>query len=568
MFGGSFPPARTSPLSGPKELDVPATEFVKSKQPSMPVGMVGFQSRQLLGLRSRKPQIDVLGGGREKTKTRHRRNKTRRHRSSRTSNDAAFKLPSDDDWTATGQLDRANAVKDAMLHGWSNYKQYAWGTDELVPSEKKGKDWMGLGATIVDSLDTLYIMGLMEEYQEARDWIANDLDFDSTKLKHISTFETTIRSLGGMLSAYGLTGDRMYIQRSKDLGSRLLKAFNGNDLMPMGTVDLKSGEAKPIGWASGKAILSEVGTLQMEFFYLAVIAEDPKYAEKVLKVFDHLDAQEKPNGLYSIYVNMKNGHMKHGRVTLGALGDSYYEYLMKMYLLTNKQIPKYKRMYNEAIDAVDEFMIAEDRDSNMYIAEVRSPNKPDKIPKMDHLVCFAGGMYALGAHHHIEGDESTRLKHLRQGAAITETCYKGYHQMPTGIAPEIMDFTTTLAPKAGAKHYLLRPETVESLFVLWRITGEEKYREWGWEIFQSIERYCRHPNGYMGLRDVTSTSSAPDTVQQSFFFAETLKYLYLLFAPTNVISLDEWVFNTEAHPLPILKEPYSSWSRFHAANTE
>lgn len=454
-----------------------------------------------------------------------------------------------------------------MLHGWTNYKRYAWGKDELVPSQKHGKDWMGLGATIVDSLDTLYIMGLNEEYQVARDWIANELDFDKTKLKHISTFETTIRSLGGMLSAYALTGDQMYIHRSKDLGDRLLKAFKGGPI-PMGTVDLKTGDARPIGWAAGKAILSEIGTLQMEFFYLAKVAEDPKYSEKVLQIFDLLDDQDKPNGLYSIYVNVHDGKLKHGRVTLGALGDSYYEYLMKMWVLTNKKIPKYARMYNEAIDAVDEHMIARDNEGNMYIAELRSPKVLGKDPKMDHLVCFAAGMYALGAHHGIEESSSARQLHREQGEEITKTCYMGYHKMATGIAPEIMDFSSSLKERSGAKHYLLRPETVESIFILWRITGDEKYREWGWEIFQNIERYCRHPDGYMGLRDVTNTESPPDPVQQSFFFAETLKYLYLLFAPTNVISLDEWVFNTEAHPLPVITEPFTMWSQYHPANVD
>ena len=100
---------------------------------------------------------------------------------------------------------------------------------------------------------------------------------------------------------------------------------------------------------------------------------------------------------------------------------------------------------------------------------------------------------------------------------------------------------------------MLRPETVESYFIMWRITHEQKYRDWGWQVVQALDEYCKtDEGGYAGIRDVwSSTINQKDNVQQSWFLAETLKYLYLLFCDDDVISLDNWVFNTEAHPLPI-----------------
>ncbi|KAI1292831.1 Mannosyl-oligosaccharide alpha-1,2-mannosidase IA [Halotydeus destructor] len=86
---------------------------------------------------------------------------------------------------------------------------------------------------------------------------------------------------------------------------------------------------------------------------------------------------------------------------------------------------------------------------------------------------------------------------------------------------------------------------------MWRLTKEQKYRDWAWEAVQAIEKHCRVENGYSGLKNVYDANSPKDDVQQSFFFAEVLKYLYLIFSEDNLISLDEWVFNTEAHPLPI-----------------
>lgn len=99
-----------------------------------------------------------------------------------------------------------------------------------------------------------------------------------------------------------------------------------------------------------------------------------------------------------------------------------------------------------------------------------------------------------------------------------------------------------------------RPETVESLFYLYRLTKKEIYREWAWQIFQAFEKYSKlETAGYASLKSVYVARSYRDKME-SFFLAETLKYFYLLFGDdVSLLSLDEWVFNTEAHPLPIWK---------------
>jgi len=168
---------------------------------------------------------------------------------------------------------------------------------------------------------------------------------------------------------------------------------------------------------------------------------------------------------------------------------------------------------------------------------------------MDHLVCFAGAMYALGA----QGD--TAEQHMKLGKDIAITCNEMYNRTATGIAPEIVKFEGShdfIVPM-DAKHYLLRPETVETFFVMWRLTHNPIYREMGWNAFKAINKYCRTTFGFSGIRDVTTTTIIYDDLQQSFFLAETLKYLYLLFSEDSLIPLDSYVFNTEAHPLGILK---------------
>jgi hypothetical protein len=130
-----------------------------------------------------------------------------------------------------------------------------------------------------------------------------------------------------------------------------------------------------------------------------------------------------------------------------------------------------------------------------------------------------------------------------------------YRRSPTGLAPEIFalgDGAQEITPKGGAKHSLLRPETVESLFIMWRVTKKQIYRDMGWHIMESFEKYARHPNGYTSLTNVEEVRGARRDGMHSFFLAETLKYLYLLFCDDTVLPLDKVVFNTEAHPMLIV----------------
>ena len=153
------------------------------------------------------------------------------------------------------------------------------------------------------------------------------------------------------------------------------------------------------------------------------------------------------------------------------------------------------------------------------------------------------------------------LKEFRRLAIeITKTCHESYIRMPTHIGPEAFSFSSGREFDALDSYYILRPEVIEAYFYLWKMTKDEKYRDWAWDATESIEKYCRTSNGYSGIRDVRSTSPSQDDVQQSFFFAETLKYLYLIFSDEEPFPLDKYVFNTEAHPFLIRKSKWTATS--------
>lgn len=449
--------------------------------------------------------------------------------------------------------ERRDYVKKMMRHAWDNYVTYAWGKNELRPVSKRWHSSSifgssSMGATIVDSLDTLYIMGMTEEFEKAKKWVESNLDM-SKMSGDVSVFETNIRYVGGLLSAYAFTGEQIFKDKVVSIVDHLLPAFNTPTGIPYALINMQTGLAKNFGWASGgSSILSEFGTLHMEFAYLSDITGNPVYKEKVEKVRDFVQNMKRPNKLYPNYLHPKTGKWGQQHTSVGALGDSFYEYLLKEWLRSGKRDNTARDMFDEAALDIEQHLIQTSASGLTYIAE----SKYGRLEhKMDHLACFAGGMYGLAAKEEQDGN-SARWMDIAKG--ITNTCHESYDRSDTKLGPEAFRFTDAVearALKQNERYYILRPETFESYFLMWRLTKDQKYRDWGWEAIQALENSCKVDGGYTGIKNVYQVGGVQDDVQQSFFLAESLKYLYLLFSDDDLISLDQWVFNTEAHPLPV-----------------
>lgn len=212
-------------------------------------------------------------------------------------------------------------------------------------------------------------------------------------------------------------------------------------------------------------------------------------------------------------------------------------------------------MYYEALEAIETYLVNVSPGGLTYIAEWRGGILDHK---MGHLACFSGGMIALGAE---DAREDKRAYYRELAAQITRTCHESYARSDTKLGPEAFWFNSgreAVATQLSESYYILRPEVVESYMYLWRQTHNPIYREWGWEVVMALEKHCRTEGGFSGIQDVYSSNPNHDNRQQSFFLAETLKYLYLLFSEDDVLSLEDWVFNTEAHPLPVNRSDSSS----------
>ncbi|KAH0809068.1 hypothetical protein GEV33_013720 [Tenebrio molitor] len=365
----------------------------------------------------------------------------------------------------------------------------------------------------------------------------------------VSVFEVNIRFVGGLLACFALTGDVMFRDKAQQIADKLLPAFQTQTGIPHALVNLKTGASKNFGWASGgSSILSEFGTLHLEFSYLSDVTGQPIYRNKVDHIRQYLQGLEKPNGLYPNYLNPKTGKWGQHHMSMGALGDSFFEYLLKAWLQSNKEDNEARQMFDDAMQAVLQHMLFTSKGGLVYFAELKF-DRPEH--KMDHLGCFSGGLLGLGAKT-LKNDMSD--KYMEVAKKITNTCHESYDRSYTKLGPEAFRFTEGSEAKAlknSEKYYILRPEVIESYFYMYRLTKDQKYRDWGWEAVQALEKQCRVPGGYTGLKNVYSEDPQKDDVQQSFFLAETLKYLYLLFSDDSLLSFDYWVFNTEGHPLPI-----------------
>uniref|UniRef100_A0A8B9X7C4 alpha-1,2-Mannosidase n=1 Tax=Bos mutus grunniens TaxID=30521 RepID=A0A8B9X7C4_BOSMU len=435
---------------------------------------------------------------------------------------------------------------------WAGYRKFAWGHGELKPLTRSFSEWFGLGLTLIDALDTMWILGLKKEFQEARNWVSKRLLFQ--KDVDVNLFESTIRILGGLLSAFHLSGDILFLKKAEDFGNRLMPAFRTPSKIPYSDVNIGTGVAHPPRWTSDSTV-AEVTSIQLEFRELSRLTGDKKFQEAAEEVTRRVHALHgKLDGLVPMFINTNSGSFTHlGVFTLGARADSYYEYLLKQWIQGGKKERQLLEDYLEAVDGIRKHLLA--RSEPRKLTFVGELNHGRFSAKMDHLVCFLPGTLALGAHHGLPAE------HMELAQALMDTCYQMYRQMETGLSPEIAHFNLhhtkavkDVQVKAADRHNLLRPETVESLFYLYRLTGDRKYQDWGWEILHSFNTYTRVPSGgYSSISNVQDPRHPqPRDKMESFFLGETLKYLYLLFSDDpDLLSLDTYVFNTEAHPLPI-----------------
>ncbi|KAJ9473897.1 putative Endoplasmic reticulum mannosyl-oligosaccharide 1,2-alpha-mannosidase (putative) [Pseudozyma hubeiensis] len=490
---------------------------------------------------------------------------------------------------------RQKMVRNAFIHAWEGYKKHAWGHDELRPVSRTADDpFNGWGASIVDALDTLLVMGLPKEYDLARQHV-RDIDFRlvggsrsayGSADGRIPVFETAIRYLGGFLSAYDLSGDILMRDRAEELAQLILPAFDTVTGVPNGRIRMMEDPQYPYTrpQQQSSVVLAEAGSLLLEFTRLWQVTGNRTYFDRVQRNTDWLDHNMTAAGrMESLFPSQiyPERNISYGTISFGGMADSYYEYLIKEHQLLGGRLQQYSRMYSAAIEGAKKLLISRvDTVPGVSLMTVGEISGSKYIAKLEHLACFSGGMLGLGSRLMAERRDDIELAN-----GITGTCWWAYNSSTTGIGPENLIFyknddddrfeLTSLSdgtsrrgkprgnPIVGVRSvqtsYLNRPETIESVMYMWRITGDPEWQERGWQMFASWVTHCMTDVGFSAIWDVTRTPAGWSDSMESFTFAETFKYYYLLFSPPELISLDEYVFTTEAHPL--LAPKNGKWAR-------
>ncbi|HET6892014.1 MAG TPA: glycoside hydrolase family 47 protein [Pyrinomonadaceae bacterium] len=417
----------------------------------------------------------------------------------------------------------AAQVKAEFLHAWRGYKKYAWGHDDLKPLSKSYHDWYAepLLMTPVDALDTMILMGLEDEARETREYIVKNLSFD--KDIYVQNFEITIRLLGGLLSSYQLTGDKRLLSLAENLGKRLLPVFNSPTGIPYRFVNLKTGKVR--GEVSNPA---ETGTLLIEFGTLSKLTRNQIFYDKAKRGLVETYNRRSPIGLVGTRINVETGKWTNTGSHISAEIDSYYEYLLKAWLLFGDQ--DCRRMWHASIAAINKYLADEEtRKPELWYGHADMNSGQRTATTYGALDAFFPAVLALS------GD-------LKRARRLQDSSFKMWRLH--GIEPEVLNYQTMKVEHAG---FPLRPEIVESTYYLYHYTKNPRYLEMGKTLFEDFVRNCKTDEGYAALKSVV-TKEKSDSMQ-SFLFAETFKYFYLLFTPARKLNFERVIFNTEAHPM-------------------
>lgn len=469
--------------------------------------------------------------------------------------------------------------------------------DEVMPiSGGQQNTFVGWAATLVDGLDSLWIMGLKDEFEDALKAL-KDIDFSHPKdAERVPVFETNIRYLGGLLGAWDVSGHRypILLEKAEQLGDFLLRAFNTPNGLPVPYYRWDRKDPDEMLFGERNVLAAQIGSLSMEFIRLSQVTGNMKYAAAIQKITDQLASTQNDTGLpgmWPILVDTTNPKVSYPsqEYTLGALAgefylslrwpilprdfsltcqssplDSMFEYLPKAALLLPPHLSKqYTDMYKLAFSTFSKHLffrptLPGDPDILFPGTYRASKSFPSRDNQVQHLGCFVGGMVALGSR------ETKSEAEFEMARKLTDGCVWAYKSTPTGIMPEIFhvdacpDMDTPCSWTGGPDDngfrvvddpsYLLRPEAIESVFVMYRLTADTEWQDKGWHMFEAIAKHTRTDIANAMLKNVMVTHPAQGDSMESFWLAETLKYFYLLYSEPTLVSLDEFVLNTEAHP--------------------
>lgn len=458
-------------------------------------------------------------------------------------------------WSAQRKLEMRETVREMIYHAYEGYKQYAFPQDEVRPLSRTATNslvelgagsptrehYRGVALTLIDSLDTIAMLGNVSEFEWAVRWVAEHVSFDQDA--EVSLFETNIRVLGGLLSAHLLADGRVkgaahlavpnyrgeLLAKAHDIGERLLSAFDGCGKLPRSFVSLRGG--MPSANRNREQCTAGVGTLLLEFGTLSRLTLDDRFEEAALCALRLLWSKRSARNLLGNTLDVKSGGWRNPVAGIGAGIDSFYEYALKSYLVfgTSELYAIWNASYTAALTHLR---------VGPWYGEINMHAGKAEAASFDALQAFWPALQVLA------GDVSA--------AAVTQDAFHSLWRR-FRVLPERYDVGRS-AVLTHMAYYPLRPELAESTYALYRATGSDRYLEMGAEMVASLNAVARTPAGFAAIKSVLDLKLEDHT--PSFFLAETLKYLYLLFDEANFANThaEGFVFSTEGHLIPLASD--------------
>jgi mannosyl-oligosaccharide alpha-1,2-mannosidase len=418
----------------------------------------------------------------------------------------------------------AEDVRRETRFAWRSYVDRAFGHDQIKPVsggfEEFFVDGHPMGLTIVEALDTLWLMELDNELEQGLAWTRRNLRFDVDA--PFQVFETNIRMLGGLLSGYHCTGERRLLELAADLGERLLVAFTSSPTgIPYRFVNLRTGAV-----SQPETNLAETGTYITEFGFLSRLTGDRRFYDAAKRAFQVTFERRTPLDLLPFAVHAETGEFLNRTATIGPPADSFYEYLLEGSALFGDR--DLKRWYDVLTRAIMSHQ-AERVAGRLWFAQVDAFTGEVVSRTQSELASFYAGL--LG-----QAGDPRRGRDYHDSWNAVQDRY--------GVLPEGIDYTTFAATSRGNQ---LRPEFADSAFMLWLETGDEVFRRRAFTHYRQMKRTSRTRFGYTVLDDVTTDPVTKGDFCPGYWWSEQLKYYWLLFGDARRFDYRDNYLSTEGN---------------------
>ncbi|KAJ3333549.1 hypothetical protein HDU76_006856 [Blyttiomyces sp. JEL0837] len=383
---------------------------------------------------------------------------------------------------------------------------------------------------------TNQILGDVEAFAKALKLVSL-IDFDMDV--NVSVFETNIRVVGGLLSAHSIATmdpdlapiyDWSLLDMAEDVANRLLPAFDTPTGLPYGTVNLKYGVSED---ESKDVCTACASTFSLEFTWLSLYTGNPIYERVARRAVRALWSRRSSLDLVGNHINVITGDWTYKECSVGSFVDSFYEYLLKASIAFSDE-EEYREMFIMAYSAAEMHM----KKGNWHMDVMMDSGTVTK-PYFYSLAAFWPGLKVLA------GDVSEAVKEVDAIASLLRMLR---------FLPEALNWSQSLLVD-NQFGYPLRPEFIESLWISYQATKNPTILFIAFELLDRLNVITRTRHGFANVADIVTLKL--DDKMESFFLAETLKYFYLLFDPDNEFNGAGYVFNTEAHPLPVWPTHYT-----------